>query len=69
MTNHYKFAVIFRNFFKGSQPVPLGRWHLNTQTNLKIDLSNEDHCGTCSQYNNNLKEFKFKRNLTNKIMK
>ena len=49
MTNQYKFAVIIRNFFKGSKPVPLGRWQLNNQTNLKIDLSNEDHCGTCSE--------------------
>jgi hypothetical protein len=33
--------------------VPLGRWRIekcNTQMNHKIDLSNEDHCGTCGQY-------------------
>jgi hypothetical protein len=34
-------------------PKPLGRWKIencNKQINNKIDLSNEDHCGTCSQY-------------------
>ena len=28
-----------------------GGWHIsnsNIQRNLKIDLSNEDHCGTCT---------------------
>ena len=40
-------------FFKTSKPVPLGRWQIsNSHTNLKIDLSNEDHCGTCSKYTN-----------------
>ena len=66
MTNQYKFAVIIRNFFKGSKPVPLGRWQLNNQTNLKIDLSNEDHCGTCSQYKDISKELKFK--IKNKLL-
>ena len=30
----------------------LGRWgaHTTKQNDLKIDYSNEDHCGTCSQY-------------------
>ena len=30
-----------------------GRWrleHCKTQMNQKVDLSNEDHCGTCGQY-------------------
>jgi hypothetical protein len=33
-------------------PKPLGRWRIenNKQTNNKIDLSNEDHCGPCGQY-------------------
>ncbi len=34
-------------------PIPLGRWKIETcknQTNHKVDLSNEDHCGTCNQY-------------------
>jgi hypothetical protein len=32
---------------------PLGRWKIeksNKQINKIIDLSNEDHCGTCLQY-------------------
>jgi hypothetical protein len=31
----------------------LGRWKIdycNVKINRKIDLSNEDHCGPCSQY-------------------
>jgi hypothetical protein len=34
-------------------PTPLGRWKLdycNTQLSNKIELSNEDHCGSCGQY-------------------
>lgn len=34
-------------------PVLLGRWKIDyCQTRIanKVDLSNEDHCGTCSQY-------------------
>ena len=32
--------------------VPLGRWRVeaSSQTILKIDRSNEDHCGPCGQY-------------------
>ena len=60
MTNQYKFAVIIRNFFKGSKPVPLGRWQLNNQINLKIDLSNEDHCGTCASLYNKPQNFTLK---------
>lgn len=32
----------------------LGRWNIeqcNTKINYKVDLSNEDHCGPCGQYN------------------
>jgi len=31
----------------------MGRWRIencNIQTDNKIDLSNEDHCGPCGQY-------------------
>jgi hypothetical protein len=34
-------------------PKPVGRWKLdycNTKLNHKIELSNEDHCGSCGQY-------------------
>jgi hypothetical protein len=32
---------------------PLGRWNMeicNKKINNKIDLANEDHCGTCGEY-------------------
>ena len=32
---------------------PVGRWKIENcdkKMNLKIDLSNEDHCGPCGQY-------------------
>jgi hypothetical protein len=38
---------------KKEQPKQLGRWNLeycNTKLNNKIDLSNEDHCGSCGEY-------------------
>ena len=44
--------VIKELITKPSQPV-LGRWNMEQCTkklNRKIDLSNEDHCGPCSQY-------------------
>jgi len=36
------------------KPKPLGRWKIDycsNKINDKIDLSNEDHCGPCGQYN------------------
>ena len=39
------------------QKVLLGRWTIdyNEKTiNKKIDLSNEDHCGTCNKFKNNI---------------
>ena len=39
------------------QKVLLGRWAIdyNEKTiNKKIDLSNEDHCGTCNKFQNNI---------------
>lgn len=44
---------MINKFFRKEMPKPLGRWKIencNKQINNKIDLSNEDHCGTCSQY-------------------
>ena len=46
-------ATLFRSIIeKDNNKVLLGRWGLteNKNTNLVIDYSNEDHCGTCSQY-------------------
>lgn len=37
-----------------NQPVLLGRWNVvycEKKINTKLDLSNEDHCGSCNQYN------------------
>jgi hypothetical protein len=34
-------------------PILLGRWRMekcNMKIHNKIDLSNEDHCGTCGEY-------------------
>jgi hypothetical protein len=34
-------------------PKPVGRWnqdYCQTKLNTKIELSNEDHCGSCGQY-------------------
>jgi hypothetical protein len=36
---------------------PLGRWNIeicNEKLNNKIDLANEDHCGTCGKYLKNI---------------
>ena len=49
-----KFIINIINKLKSKNiPIPLGRWRIDncqTQMNNKIDLSNEDHCGTCGQY-------------------
>ena len=40
--------------FNNNKSIPLGRWtidYCNNKINKKIDLSNEDHCGPCGQYN------------------
>jgi len=44
---------IIRKFTQNDVPTPLGRWKLDycsKQLSNKVDLSNEDHCGSCSQY-------------------
>ncbi len=50
-----KYINIFRNLFykQNVKTNPLGRWKIencNLKINNKIDLSNEDHCGTCGKY-------------------
>jgi hypothetical protein len=45
-------------------PILVGRWRretCNKALNLKIDLSNEDHCGPCGEYA--LEKIKFKNTL------
>lgn len=53
----YIFPKINEKHGRQLQPLgklqPLGRWKIETchkQTNSKVDLSNEDHCGPCGQY-------------------
>ncbi len=43
-------------FFAKEPAVLLGRWNIvycQQKINKKIDLANEDHCGTCNNDNNN----------------
>lgn len=44
--------IIVRTISKGTSPNPsLGRWLVEKDSkkiNIKIDQSNEDHCGCCS---------------------
>lgn len=44
---------IFKNIFKQENKLLLGRWNIdycNKKIGNKIDLANEDHCGSCSEY-------------------
>lgn len=44
--------VLFKNLRETKLPL-LGRWQIekcNTKLNDKIQLANEDHCGSCNQY-------------------
>lgn len=46
---------ILKNMFSLRKEIskPMGRWNIDYCTKKisdKVDLSNEDHCGTCGQY-------------------
>jgi hypothetical protein len=44
---------IINKIISNELPKQLGRWKIEyctTTMNRKIDLSNEDHCGSCGQY-------------------
>jgi len=49
-----KFIMNFiQKFSQNELPKPLGRWGLdycNKKLDNKINLSNEDHCGSCGEY-------------------
>lgn len=48
-----KIITTVTNRFKKDLPIPAGRWktkHCDIENDIKIDLSNEDHCGTCGEY-------------------
>lgn len=45
--------TFMRRMTQTAVPPPLGRWKIdycNTKISNKIELSNEDHCGSCGQY-------------------
>jgi hypothetical protein len=42
---------MFKNLFKSSKPIVLGRWSVDTATaNTRAALANCDNCGTCTPY-------------------
>ena len=43
---------VFKAASRKQVKTPLGRWNLDnhTQTKLKINYANEDHCGSCAEY-------------------
>ena len=50
---------IAKNVFQATPPpTPLGRWKVceNKNINLLVDYANEDHCGSCSQYNIDMRD-------------
>ena len=57
--------TMVKNFFPKQAQKPVGRWNIDycsVKTNTKIDLSNEDHCGTCGEYAK-IREFVLKNNI------
>ena len=56
--------LLLKNIFLIKPKTPtihLGRWNIvycEKKINTKLDLSNEDHCGSCNQYNNYIKNNK-----------
>ena len=43
---------IFRNIIRKENRTALGRWNLDycqKRIKNKVDMANEDHCGTCSK--------------------
>jgi hypothetical protein len=52
--------IVNENFIKllfQHNNTKLGRWNIDysNKMDLKIKLANEDHCGSCNQYNHNKK--------------
>jgi len=52
-----RLTIIIKNIFDNKMqiptPTPLGRWNIkycNKEIDRKIDLSNEDNCGTSGNY-------------------
>ena len=60
---------ILSKFARTDSKILLGRWGLNDcykRTNKKVDLSNEDHCGPCGQYDQVLEYKKISNSNINK---
>ena len=70
-----KFILHLKNkFLQHKSTIPLGRWNIiycENKINKKIDLSNEDHCGGCNQYDYDYKKDKEKdkKNKENNVNK
>lgn len=66
------FANIKNKFLTQNKTILLGRWNViycEKTINKKIDLSNEDHCGICNQYdykNNSIINYNNYHNYDNK---
>jgi hypothetical protein len=60
-----KYLTFIKNSFLQQKPtILLGRWKIvycDKQINRKLDLSNEDHCGVCSNKIINNKTINFKQ--------
>lgn len=65
------YVTKLKNLFSlKNQPVLLGRWNVvycEKKINKKLDLSNEDHCGSCNQYNQKQEEEQQKMKNKKKI--
>jgi len=45
-----QYLPLVKTFIRNSQPITLGRWHLDDcpkKTETKAHWANEDHCGPC----------------------
>lgn len=59
-----QYIPLVKKFIRNSQPISLGRWHLDDcpkKTETKAHWANEDHCGPCGYTqikNNNIEQKK-----------
>ena len=76
VSNKIRFTQVVSNIFRAmierdNKKVMLGRWGLSEHknTHLVVDYSNEDHCGTCSQYALEKQELKKKLKHDDELFK
>ena len=53
MMKYLPLPTFLKTLFSRAPPQPVGRWqvnHCHQKLDHKVDMSNEDHCGTCGQY-------------------